>query len=159
MQAKVRDNKLHISGYVNVPGRLSSRPVYTPKHGKVMETIEQRAFTKALDRTHDVRLLLDHLADRELASVAAGNLTLKEDRIGLRGRRSLMTRKWCKMLISCEAGLSRCSMLKIAWNRERMVYRSAMLRTLTCRKYRSFCTRIQFMLRHLSNCDQMMKQK
>ena len=82
MQAKVRDNKLHISGYVNVPGRLSSRPVYTPKHGKVMETIEQRAFTKALDRTHDVRLLLDHLADRELASVAAGNLTLKEDRIG-----------------------------------------------------------------------------
>lgn len=84
MQAKVRDNKLHISGYVNVPGRLSSRPVYTPKHGKVMETIEQRAFTKALDRTHDVRLLLDHLADRELASVAAGNLTLKEDRIGLR---------------------------------------------------------------------------
>ena len=84
MRAEIKDNKLHISGYVNVPGRLSSRPVYTRKHGKVMETIEQRAFTKALDKAHDVRLLLDHLTDRELASVGAGNLTLKEDQIGLR---------------------------------------------------------------------------
>ena len=44
MRAELRADGLHISGYVNVPGR-ESRPVMTP-HGRVIEIIEQRAFQK-----------------------------------------------------------------------------------------------------------------
>lgn len=42
MKIEVRADGLHISGYVNVTGKLS-RPVVTPR-GKVLETIEERAF-------------------------------------------------------------------------------------------------------------------
>ena len=40
MRIEVRADGLHISGYVNVTGKLS-RPVITPR-GKVLETIEER---------------------------------------------------------------------------------------------------------------------
>lgn len=83
MKAELRADGLHISGYVNVPGR-QSRPVMT-KRGKVIEVIEQRAFQKAIDSAKDgVKMLLDHNPDRVLASTADKNLNVFEDEIGLR---------------------------------------------------------------------------
>ena len=83
MKAELRADGLHISGYVNVPGR-QSRPVMT-KRGKVIEVIEQRAFQKAIDSaTNGVRMLLDHNPDRVLASTTDKSLNAFEDEIGLR---------------------------------------------------------------------------
>lgn len=84
MRVEIRaDNSVHISGYVNVPGRMS-RPVITPR-GRVVETIEQRAFQNAIDRAGDaLRMLVDHNNNRQVASVKDGTLTAREDEIGLR---------------------------------------------------------------------------
>ena len=80
MKVEIRSDGLHINGYVNVPGR-ESRPVITP-HGKVIEIIEQRAFQKALEKTSNMKMRLDH--EREIASVADGTLKVYEDEVGLR---------------------------------------------------------------------------
>lgn len=82
MRAELRADGLHISGYVNVPGR-KSKPVMTP-HGRVIEVIEQRAFAKAIERADNIRMLLDHNQDRVLASTQANTLEVKEDAVGLR---------------------------------------------------------------------------
>ena len=82
MQAELRADGLHISGYVNVPGR-ESRPVMTP-HGRVIEVIEQRAFAKAIERAENIRMLLDHDPTRVLAETRANTLTVVEDAVGLR---------------------------------------------------------------------------
>lgn len=82
MQAELRADGLHISGYVNVPGR-QSRPVMTP-HGRVIEVIEQRAFAKAIGRAENIRMLLDHDPARVLAETRANTLTVVEDAVGLR---------------------------------------------------------------------------
>lgn len=80
MKAEIRADGLHISGYVNVPGR-ESRPVITPR-GKVIEIIEQRAFKKALEKVDNVDLKLDH--ERKIASTKEGTLKAYEDEVGLR---------------------------------------------------------------------------
>lgn len=82
MRAELRADGLHIDGYVNVPGR-KSRPVMTPR-GKVIEVIEPGAFRDALSRAPELRMLLDHDADHELASREAGTLKAVEDSVGLR---------------------------------------------------------------------------
>lgn len=82
MRAELRSDGLHISGYVNVPGR-ASRPVYTPR-GRVIEVIEQRAFADAINRAENIQMLLDHDRDRVLASTADGTLKVEEDAVGLR---------------------------------------------------------------------------
>lgn len=80
MKAEIRADGIHISGYVNVPGR-ESRPVLTPR-GKVNEVIEQRAFQRAIDRAENINLKLDH--ERIIASTSDGTLTAYEDAVGLR---------------------------------------------------------------------------
>ena len=80
IKAEIRADGLHISGYVNVPGR-ESRPVITPR-GKVIEVIEQRAFQRALQKVDNVDLMVDH--ERKIASTKEGNLKVWEDEIGLR---------------------------------------------------------------------------
>lgn len=84
MRVELRADGLHIEGYVNVPGRVSARPVITRKHGKVLEVIEQRAFSNAISKNGNIKLLLDHDPGRVLASTGDGSLMLKEDRVGLR---------------------------------------------------------------------------
>jgi len=81
MKIEQRADGLHISGYVNVTGKFS-RPVITP-HGKVIETIEERAFEKALSRGGNVTLELDHDSSHVYASTSDGTLLLREDAIGL----------------------------------------------------------------------------
>ena len=83
MQAELRADGLHISGYVNVPGR-QSRPVITRKHGKVIEVIEQRAFERAIAKAKEIELLLDHNPKRVLATTINDSLQVKEDEVGLR---------------------------------------------------------------------------
>ena len=80
MKAELRADGLHISGYVNVPGR-ESRPVVT-KHGKVIEVIEQRAFERAIAKAPQLDLRLDH--ERTIASTKDSTLTAYEDAVGLR---------------------------------------------------------------------------
>ncbi len=77
---EIRSDGLHITGYVNVPGR-ESRPVVTPR-GKVIEVIEQRAFQRALQKVDNIDLMVDH--ERKIASTKEGTLKAWEDEIGLR---------------------------------------------------------------------------
>ena len=81
MKIEVRADGLHISGYVNVTGKLS-RPVITPR-GKVLETIEERAFEEAIKKSGDVTVQLDHDAGHVYASTSDSTLALREDAIGL----------------------------------------------------------------------------
>lgn len=83
MRAELRADGLHISGYVNVPGRIS-RPVMTSR-GKMVEVIEQGAFQRAIDAAvNGVKMLLDHNPYRLLASTGDSTLNIYEDEIGLR---------------------------------------------------------------------------
>ena len=81
MKIEVRSDGLHISGYVNVTGKLS-KPVITPR-GKVLETIEERAFGEAIAKSGDITVELDHDAGRAYARTSDGTLELHEDSIGL----------------------------------------------------------------------------
>ncbi len=82
MRIEIRSDHVILDGYVNAVGR-DSRPVITPR-GKCIEQIEPRAFEKALNRTDNVDLLLNHNKSRKLGSTKEGNLELFEDNIGLR---------------------------------------------------------------------------
>lgn len=80
LKAEIRADGLHISGYVNVPGR-ASRPVITPR-GKVIEVVEQRAFQRAIEKTENIDMMLDH--EKKIASTMDGTLKVYEDEVGLR---------------------------------------------------------------------------
>jgi len=81
MNIEVRADGLHISGYVNTVLR-ESRPVITPR-GKVNEVIEERAFERALEKTTNVPMYLDHNPQRILANTGDSTMELREDNIGL----------------------------------------------------------------------------
>ncbi|MDE5570301.1 MAG: HK97 family phage prohead protease [Ruminococcus sp.] len=81
MRLETRADGLHITGYVNVTGKLS-RPVITP-HGKVIETIEERAFDSAIRKSGDITVTVDHDSGHVYASTRDGTLKLTEDAIGL----------------------------------------------------------------------------
>lgn len=84
MKVELRaDGKLHISGYVNVTGKMS-RPVITGKGRRVIEVIEERAFQNALSRASNVQMTKDHNSNYVLAETRADTLKLHEDNIGLR---------------------------------------------------------------------------
>ena len=76
---EIRDNKLHISGYVNAVER-DSLPIMT-KRGKCVEQIKAGAFAESIADGHEIRLRYNH--KRDIGSTADGALTLKEDNIGL----------------------------------------------------------------------------
>ncbi len=83
MRVELRaDGVLHLSGYVNVTGKMS-RPVITGKGQKVIEVIEEQAFTKALARAKNITMTKDHDSGTVLCETRAGTLRLKEDAIGL----------------------------------------------------------------------------
>ncbi|MDF2842480.1 MAG: phage prohead protease [Herbinix sp.] len=82
MNVEIRADGLHITGYVNVPGR-KSRPVIVNGQ-KMIEVIEQRAFERAIERSGNIPMTLDHNDARVLAQTGSNNLELREDQIGLR---------------------------------------------------------------------------
>ena len=81
MKMEIRADGLHIDGYVNVTGKLS-KPVITP-HGKCIETVEERAFEKAIERAGNVNVTVDHDSTHIYASTEEGTVTMYEDAIGL----------------------------------------------------------------------------
>lgn len=81
MEIEERADGLHITGYVNVTGKLS-HPVITP-HGKVLETIEERAFDRAIKKSGDITVTVDHDSGHVYACTSDGTLELREDAIGL----------------------------------------------------------------------------
>jgi HK97 family phage prohead protease len=81
MKVEIRNNSVNISGYVNVCLRDSRR--LPSKEGIFVEQVEPQAFQRALGRNDDVKLLFNHKEDRQLGSQKQGNLTLREDAIGL----------------------------------------------------------------------------
>lgn len=84
MKVELRaDGTLHVSGYVNVTGKMS-RPVITSKGQRVIEVIEERSFQNALARAGNVKMTKDHNSNCVLAETRANTLTLHEDNIGLR---------------------------------------------------------------------------
>jgi uncharacterized protein len=82
MRVEIRNNSVHLDGYVNVHTR-DSRELPSPK-GKFVEQIMPKAFSDSLQRRSSVDLLFNHRSDRKLGSIADGNLELFEDAIGLR---------------------------------------------------------------------------
>lgn len=82
MRVEIRNDSVLIDGYVNAVGR-DSKPIPSIT-GKFIEQIEPKAFDKALNKTDNVELLLNHDEDRKLGSIKDGNLELFEDNIGLR---------------------------------------------------------------------------
>lgn len=82
MKVIIRNDSVHIEGYVNAVERNSK--LLWSRLGKFIERIRAGAFTKALERNDDVKILLNHDKDRILGSQKQGNLKLYEDPIGLR---------------------------------------------------------------------------
>ena len=82
MRVEIRNDSVLIDGYVNAVGR-DSKPI-SFINGKFIEQIEPRAFDKALNKTDNVDLLLNHDENKKLGSTKEGNLELFEDNIGLR---------------------------------------------------------------------------
>lgn len=83
MDVKIRaDDTVEISGYVNAVERLS-KPLWS-RLGQFVEKIAAGAFSRAIQRNDDVKVLLNHDANRELGTTKDGSLKLTEDNIGLR---------------------------------------------------------------------------
>ena len=82
MKVEIRNNKIIIDGYVNAVER-ESKVLYDTR-GEFIERIRAGVFQKALERADNVKVLLDHEKDRELADTKSGKAKLYEDNIGLR---------------------------------------------------------------------------
>ena len=82
IELEIRAGGVHIEGYVNAVLR-ESKPVITPR-GRVNEVVEQRTFQKAIDNATNIDILVDHDISQKIGSTSQGNLSLKEDEIGLR---------------------------------------------------------------------------
>jgi HK97 family phage prohead protease len=86
MKIEVREDSVHISGYVNAIERFS-KPIRETLHGKIrtfIERIKAGVFKTALKRNDNVLVLLNHNHNRVLANTKDGTAILEEDNIGLR---------------------------------------------------------------------------
>jgi HK97 family phage prohead protease len=87
MNIRITENAVEIDGYVNAVERLS-KPL-KDRLGEFVERIKVGAFKRALERTDDVRILLNHDWSRDLGGIKDGNLELHEDAIGLHARATI----------------------------------------------------------------------
>mgnify|MGYP002674040622 FL=1 len=76
MKIELRNNGIHIEGYVNAVGRESR--MLRDLQGQFIEVIEPGAFAKSLEQRSDVGLMLNHKR-----SLEPTNFELREDNIGL----------------------------------------------------------------------------
>ena len=84
MEIRIKEDSVEIEGYVNAVERLS-KPLPS-RTGEFVERICKGAFTRALQRNDNVRLLYNHNWSRDLGGTKDGNVELSEDNIGLRIR-------------------------------------------------------------------------
>lgn len=87
MNIRVKGDTVEIEGYVNAIERLS-KPL-KDRLGTFVERVKVGAFKRALERTDDVRILLNHDWTRDLGGIKDGNLELYEDAIGLHARATI----------------------------------------------------------------------
>ena len=71
MEIRIRENCVEIEGYVNAVER-ASKPLWS-RMGQFIERICKGAFSKALDRNDNVRILLNHNPERDLGGTKDGN--------------------------------------------------------------------------------------
>lgn len=86
MDIEVRNDSVVISGYVTSVERWS-KPLLANCGGMIQRCIEKikaGAFETALKRNNNVKVLLNHNKNRELANTKDGTAILEEDNIGLR---------------------------------------------------------------------------
>lgn len=86
MDIEIRGDSVVISGYVNAVERYS-KPMRANLRGRMqrfIEKIKAGAFETALKRNNNVKVLLNHNKERELANTLDGTAKLEEDNIGLR---------------------------------------------------------------------------
>ena len=86
MDIEIRGDSVVLSGYVNAVERYS-KPLRANLRGKMqrfIEKIKAGAFKTALQRNSNVKVLLNHNYERELANTKDGTAILEEDNIGLR---------------------------------------------------------------------------
>lgn len=86
MDIEVRNDSVVISGYVTSVERWS-KPLLANCGGMIQRCIEKikaGAFSTALKRNNNVKVLLNHNKNRELANTLDGTAKLEEDNIGLR---------------------------------------------------------------------------
>lgn len=84
MKLEIRNDKVVIEGYVNAIER-NSKPLMS-RIGQFIERICKGAFKKAIGRSEDIKILLNHDWNKVLGSTKEGNLELYEDNIGLHAR-------------------------------------------------------------------------
>lgn len=82
MEIRMSDKSIVVEGYVNTVAR-DSKTIHSP-NGDFVEQVLPRTWSKALRKADDVKILFNHIENRELGSIQAGNLQLVEDAIGLR---------------------------------------------------------------------------
>lgn len=82
MKIEVRADGAHISGYVNVTGKIS-RPIPSP-NGQFVETVDERAFANAIAKSGNITVTVDHDSTHVYAETNDGTLQLEEDAIGLK---------------------------------------------------------------------------
>lgn len=87
MKVRIKDDSVEIDGYVNAIER-KSKPLNS-RIGKFVERIKKGAFSRAIDRNDNIRILLNHDWSRDLGGTRDGNLKLVEDNIGLRARATI----------------------------------------------------------------------
>ena len=87
MNITLRADSVVIEGYVNAIER-KSKPLLS-RVGHFIERICKGAFSKALKRNDNVRILLNHDWSRDLGGTKDGNLELCEDNIGLRAKATI----------------------------------------------------------------------
>ena len=85
MKLIIRADSITIEGYVNAVER-NSKPL-TERGVTFIERIAAGAFRRALARSKDIRILLNH--GRDLGGTSSGNLELEEDNIGLKARATI----------------------------------------------------------------------
>lgn len=86
MKIEVREDSVVVTGYVNAVERYS-KPINANLRGKMqrfIEKIKAGVFGTALKRNNNVKVLLNHNPERELANTKDGTAILEEDNIGLR---------------------------------------------------------------------------
>lgn len=82
MRIEIRSDSVILDGYVNVTAR-ESRVLPSPT-GQFVEEIVPKTFDRALAKGHNIDLLFNHDQNHRLGSTKQGNLSLREDNIGLR---------------------------------------------------------------------------
>ncbi len=82
MKIEIRDDSILIDGYVNAVERYS-KPLYDTR-GKFIEKIMPTVFQRAIEKSKNINVLLNHDKNRKLADTKSGKAKLYEDNIGLR---------------------------------------------------------------------------